>query len=47
MGRGEGKMTDKIKMRGKCSKKGKCEGAGYTIITPVGNAGNISFFVQD
>ena len=32
-------MTDKIKMRGKCSKKGKCEGAGCNIIMPVGNCG--------
>ena len=36
---GWGRMTDKIKMRGKCSKKGKCEGAGCTIIMPVGNSG--------
>jgi hypothetical protein len=46
-GGGGCRMTDKIKMRGKCSKEGKCDRASCTIIMQVGVSGNISFFVRD
>jgi hypothetical protein len=46
MKRGD-RMTKKIKMRGRCRKKGKCDRDKYNIMMQAVNSRDISFCVQD